>query len=572
MPGQPAAQNHLRPGGKPAAHRLAPPPCLVVPAAVLYCAACASVPAEMHDIYSGDLLMSTFHNPWRYRHQRELYQRRPGMGDYEQLMGASPLNYVSFDDYLRLTERAVGSGNAGGLDRPRLSTSADAAQDWVQARRIGAANRRRLLRQQAAAAAAAEQRRQQEIAAGLLRPNPPPDPGPFLADLSPAAPPPRSRGKRRRQNTAPAAKHPADPPAYRNPALHPTLDPALDPDRDPRTRLLRLQEQWRQQWQERRQENAGDDADHGLPPDGFADDGNLHVRSAPPPAEAAAAVPPPATERRAREKAAHGGDEAAAAAQAAGRRQRATKRQMSERRAAVIHYARQTWQVGRRMAQLYIQAARRRLADDATREDHLADLQLSKLRHDHLYSRAAHWLDQCDDPRTAAVLLGRMLHIQKDRDLTCAMIKEHRAAVQRDRSPDSDTASERRRRLITMDFDEWFERMEHWRNMWWYEMLHAGYVRSGLEQTHAHKTAADAEAGLAKTLAEMAAVADPPGPPAADPPGPPAADPPPGREPRHPPDPPAAAHSPTAGRQTLSPSGAPSGAAAGPGEEPGTRP
>jgi hypothetical protein len=164
------------------------------------------------------------------------------------------------------------------------------------------------------------------------------------------------------------------------------------------------------------------------------------------------------------------------------RKKHATKRQVQERLASlanmllenvpvarVYRLAQDYWGIGRRMTQLYLQRIRKKMAAEASKADYLAHLWLSKLQKDQLIYRAIDKLDQCEAPRDFANVLRACHQLMKDRDGLMASVLAHRAATQRDHSPDGAAATARRGKMMEMPFDELFERLEHLRNLWWWE-------------------------------------------------------------------------------------------------------
>jgi hypothetical protein len=164
------------------------------------------------------------------------------------------------------------------------------------------------------------------------------------------------------------------------------------------------------------------------------------------------------------------------------KRPRATKQQVRERlgeiaqwlvqgvsTAQIIRHARVVWRIGRRMAQLYIQKVKQRWATAASREDYLAHLWLSKQQTERALAIAFNHLEAIDDPRKSAPLLRVIAGLIKQRDLTMASIKEHRHAVKRDQSPDSAPEQERRERIVSMPFEEFWERLYNLQRIWRHE-------------------------------------------------------------------------------------------------------
>ncbi len=137
----------------------------------------------------------------------------------------------------------------------------------------------------------------------------------------------------------------------------------------------------------------------------------------------------------------------------------------------IVHACREQFGVGRRMAQLYVKKAKQRLANEAAREDYLAHLQISRLQHESLLDRLRGALERVgDDPRLLNTLLRTAALFLKRRDELMATIVEHRAATNRDRSPDARDESAGRKGMIEMPYEEWFERLGNmhytWRTLW----------------------------------------------------------------------------------------------------------
>ncbi len=137
----------------------------------------------------------------------------------------------------------------------------------------------------------------------------------------------------------------------------------------------------------------------------------------------------------------------------------------------VVHACREQFGVGRRMAQLYVKKAKQGLANEAAREDYLAHLQISRLQHESLLDRVRGALERVgDDPRLLNTLLRTAALFLKRRDELMAGIVEHRAATNRDKSPDARDESAGRRGMIEMPYEEWFERLGNmhytWRTLW----------------------------------------------------------------------------------------------------------
>jgi hypothetical protein len=160
----------------------------------------------------------------------------------------------------------------------------------------------------------------------------------------------------------------------------------------------------------------------------------------------------------------------------------ATKQQVQERLAAI-----QTWMLegmdqqrlliairtffglGKRMAQIYIKRVKDGYAEEASQADYLAHLWISKLQHEELAAKARDRLPHCADHRVFATVLRGCLQALKARDTVMASILEHRARTKRDQSPDSRQARARRGRQMVMPVEEFWERLEHLRNSWWWE-------------------------------------------------------------------------------------------------------
>jgi hypothetical protein len=160
----------------------------------------------------------------------------------------------------------------------------------------------------------------------------------------------------------------------------------------------------------------------------------------------------------------------------------ATKQQVQERLAAI-----QTWMLdgmdqrrlliairtffglGKRMAQIYIKRVKDGYAEEASQADYLAHLWISKLQHEELAAKARDRLPHCADHRVFATVLRGCLQALKARDTVMASILEHRARTKRDQSPDSRQAKAKRCRKMVMPVEEFWERLEHLRNSWWWE-------------------------------------------------------------------------------------------------------
>jgi hypothetical protein len=173
----------------------------------------------------------------------------------------------------------------------------------------------------------------------------------------------------------------------------------------------------------------------------------------------------------------------------------ATKQQVQERLAAI-----QTWMLegmdqqrlliairtffglGKRMAQIYIKRVKDGYAEEASQADYLAHLWISKLQHEELAAKARDRLPHCADHRVFATVLRGCLQALKARDNVMASILEHRARTKRDQSPDSRQARAQRRRLMVMPVEEFWERLEHLRNSWWWEWNQEQMQKADAEQ------------------------------------------------------------------------------------------
>jgi hypothetical protein len=185
----------------------------------------------------------------------------------------------------------------------------------------------------------------------------------------------------------------------------------------------------------------------------------------------------------------------------------ATRQQVQERLAAI-----QTWMLdgmdqqrlliairtffglGKRMAQIYIKRVKDGYAEEASQADYLAHLWISKLQHEELAAKARDRLPHCADHRVFATVLRGCLQALKARDQVMASILEHRARTKRDTSPDSRQARARRRRLMVMPVEEFWERLEHLRNSWWWEWNQEQMQKADAEQL-LREQAAPAAAG-----------------------------------------------------------------------------
>jgi hypothetical protein len=190
-------------------------------------------------------------------------------------------------------------------------------------------------------------------------------------------------------------------------------------------------------------------------------------------------------------------------------RPRATKKQMLERitfcRNALINgaphdevvlVAMQNFGLKRRMAQIYVRWAKRRLAAEAGREDYLGHLQLSKLQCERLLAQVQERTFQCQDLKIYASLLRQVIALMKYRDLTMASIHAHRTATKRDKSADAAAAMHKRERMFVMPRDEFFERLENMRNLWWrqwYEELAEPLVKELFGEDKAARFRAEQE-------------------------------------------------------------------------------
>ncbi len=161
---------------------------------------------------------------------------------------------------------------------------------------------------------------------------------------------------------------------------------------------------------------------------------------------------------------------------------KATKRQILERIAAIrlwlqegvmpaqiVTYAQQLWGIKRRMCQIYLKRVREGWAKQASKADYLAHLWHSKLQRETLIAKAMPKLDQAADLRGFTGTLRCLTALLKDRDNVMASVLEHRVATERDESPDGAKAKAHRQRMVVMPWDEFFERLEHMRNTWWYK-------------------------------------------------------------------------------------------------------
>ncbi len=135
----------------------------------------------------------------------------------------------------------------------------------------------------------------------------------------------------------------------------------------------------------------------------------------------------------------------------------------------LVKAAKLQFKIGKRSVQLYVKEIREKWATEAGQADYLAHLWQSKLQREELYHIAYRKLQKEADPKVVASLLRQANVIRKDRDHLMASVLEHRQSTQRDKSPDSAADTAQRQRIIQMPFDEWFERLEHMRNLWWYQ-------------------------------------------------------------------------------------------------------
>ncbi len=161
---------------------------------------------------------------------------------------------------------------------------------------------------------------------------------------------------------------------------------------------------------------------------------------------------------------------------------KATRRQILERIAAIrlwlqegvmpaqiAAYAQTLWGIKRRMCQIYLKRVREGWAKQASKVDYLAHLWHSKLQRETLIAKAMPKLDQAADLRGFTGTLRCLTTLLKDRDNVMASVLEHRVATERDESPDGAKAKAHRQRMVVMPWDEFFERLEHMRNTWWYK-------------------------------------------------------------------------------------------------------
>jgi hypothetical protein len=159
----------------------------------------------------------------------------------------------------------------------------------------------------------------------------------------------------------------------------------------------------------------------------------------------------------------------------------------------IINNARQAFGIGTRMVQLYLQRVRAKMAEEASQADYLAHLYQSKLQHDHLYAKAASKLHHCgEDPKVFATLLRGCLQVLKARDNLMAAILEHRMRTKRDQSPDSRQARARRSRKMVMPVEEFWERLEHLRNSWFWEWNQEQMQKADAEKLLREQAAGDA--------------------------------------------------------------------------------
>jgi hypothetical protein len=125
--------------------------------------------------------------------------------------------------------------------------------------------------------------------------------------------------------------------------------------------------------------------------------------------------------------------------------------------------------ISERSALIYMKQCRAMLANAASKRDHLAHLELSKRQHEHLYSIALSNIKKIEDPTKVASLIRAANCTLKQRDAVQEDIRHHRVVTRRDKSPDSKRRTMERNDYIYMPKDEFFERLENLRNIWWYE-------------------------------------------------------------------------------------------------------
>lgn len=135
----------------------------------------------------------------------------------------------------------------------------------------------------------------------------------------------------------------------------------------------------------------------------------------------------------------------------------------------IAQYAKLQWNIGKRMTQLYIQQVRKHWAQEASRADYLAHLWLAKQQREELYLLARQRLELTQDIRQFCSLLRVCDRHLKERDQLMREIREHREITQRDESPDSVQAQNQRARLVSMPYEEFFERLANLRNLWRWE-------------------------------------------------------------------------------------------------------
>ena len=161
---------------------------------------------------------------------------------------------------------------------------------------------------------------------------------------------------------------------------------------------------------------------------------------------------------------------------------RCTKKVRNERVELVAHWlqdsaanssmfrtAKQMWGIGRRMTLLYIQKARKYLADEACAVDHLAELARSKAQRERLIQIGLKNLDKIEDPTKVPSMLRAVDNLIKHRDETQEEIRHYRVVTRRDTSVDSKAKRMLREKMIQMPHDELLERQEHMRNRWFHE-------------------------------------------------------------------------------------------------------
>jgi hypothetical protein len=111
------------------------------------------------------------------------------------------------------------------------------------------------------------------------------------------------------------------------------------------------------------------------------------------------------------------------------------------------------------------------MANDASNEDYLGHLQLSRLQHENLVELARRELEKCATPRERLAVLRFMGAMLKQRDQLVASIQEHRRFCKRDTSPDGEQARLKRGRMVKMPIDEVFERDENMKRNWNHEWV-----------------------------------------------------------------------------------------------------